>query len=105
MPFTYSPKLIFFLSLVRQGDVMEPAQLQLVFNVVTITAVASLSGYCYLLKKENRKLAANRQASKPEAPLTAEVSPDIPGLDVRTLASARRTRWVKGLASSISSAD
>ena len=84
---------------------MEPAQLQLVFNVVTITAVASLSGYCYLLKKENRKLAANREASKPEAPLTAEVSTDTPGLDVRTLASARRTRWVKGLASSISSPD
>jgi hypothetical protein len=102
VPFTYSRKLIFSLSLVRQGDVMEPAQLQLALNVVTITAVASLSGYCYLLKKENRKLAANREAPRPEAVLPAEAALDIAELDVRTLASARRARWVKGLASSIS---
>jgi hypothetical protein len=84
---------------------MEPAQLQLALNVVTITAVASLSGYCYLLKKENRKLAANREAPKPNAMPPAEASLDAAELDVRTLASARRTRWVKGLASSISSPD
>jgi hypothetical protein len=81
---------------------MEPAQLQLALNVVTITAVASLSGYCYLLKKDNRKLAASKEPPKPEVLLPAEASLDTAELDVRTLASARRTRWVKGLASSIS---
>ena len=80
---------------------MEPAQLQLALNVVTITAVASLSGYCYLLKKENRKLAAHREAPKPEVPLPADKHGEMAELDIRTLASARRTRWVKGLASSI----
>ena len=40
---------------------MEPTQLQLVLNVITITGVTSLAGYCYLLKKENRKLATERK--------------------------------------------
>jgi len=77
---------------------MEPAQLQLALNVVTITAVASLAGYCYLLKKENRKLAAHREAPKPEVPLADAETVE---LDIRALATARRARWVKGIASSI----
>ena len=87
---------------------MEPTQLQLVFNVVTITGVTSLAGYCYLLKKENRKLASERKR-----PITEAVQPSPrpaghpqlrrrqDGMD-QNFASARRNRWVKGLASSIS---
>ena len=89
---------------------MEPTQLQLLLNVVTITGVTSLAGYCYLLKKENRKLAAARQAdSRGEARSTEAVPTGVSEKpvttveqDIRTFASARRTRWVKGLASSIS---
>ncbi len=89
---------------------MEPTQLQLVLNVVTITGVTSLAGYCYLLKKENRRLAAQREAAKAEVvQAVVHVQSKLPSakpvnaveLDIRTLASARRTRWVKGLASSI----
>lgn len=93
---------------------MEPTQLQLVLNVITITGVTSLAGYCYLLKKENRKLASERridsmaqmhkadgveavvhlQSSTPaRKPLAAAEQ------DIRTFASARRTRWVKNLSS------
>jgi hypothetical protein len=96
---------------------MDPTQLQLALNFVMITGVTSLASYCYLLKKENRKLATQRSESnqsgvaKPEAieavvPLQSAVSSPKPArtveLDIRTLASARRTRWVKGLTSSIS---
>jgi hypothetical protein len=90
---------------------MEPTQLQLVINVITITGAASLAGYCYLLKKENRKLATQREASKAEVVQTA-VHPQTAApsakpaktvdVDIRTFASARRNRWVSGLASSIS---
>jgi len=80
---------------------MELAQLQLALNVVTITAVASLAGYCYLLKKENRQLTAQREAPKAQVPPATNRRGEMAELDIRTLASARRTRWVKGLASSI----
>ena len=46
---------------------MEPSQLQLVLNIVTITGVTSLAGYCYLLKKENRRLATRKEVPKAEA--------------------------------------
>jgi hypothetical protein len=82
---------------------MEPTQLQLVLNVVTITGVTSLAGYCYLLKKENRKLASERRTDspgetrKPEVPVVKPAAPAE--LDIRSFASARRTRWVKNLSS------
>ena len=79
---------------------MEPTQLQLVLNVVTITAVTSLAGYCYLLKKENRRLALERTAQGTEA-VQASAIPAGVEQDIRTFASTRRTRWVTG-ASSIS---
>ena len=85
---------------------MEPTQLQLVLNVVTITGVTSLAGYCYLLKKENRKLttATDSHSDAPKAETVRQVVQPVKTVDVdiRTFASARRTRWVKGLASSIS---
>jgi hypothetical protein len=89
---------------------MEPTQLQLVLNVVMITGVTSLAGYCYLLKKENRRLATQTQKEAPKAEVVQTVvhlpsaakPVDAVELDIRTLASARRTRWVNGLASSIS---
>lgn len=95
---------------------MEPTQLQLVLNVVTITGVTSLAGYCYLLKKENRRLATYKADSHSDAPkaeaMQPVVHPQAPvacakpvktaDVDIRTFASARRSRWVKGLASSIS---
>jgi len=94
---------------------MEPTQLQLLVNIVTITGAASLAGYCYLLKKENRRLANQTQKGSPKAevvqtvvhlssaaPASAAKPVDAVEIDIRTLASARRTRWVNGLASSIS---
>jgi hypothetical protein len=93
---------------------MEPTQLQLALNVVTITGVTSLAGYCYLLKKENRKLAtqtrkeveAPRVTNVPviylESTLPAKKPVKAVDVDIRTLASSRRNRWVNGLASSIS---
>jgi len=96
---------------------MEPTQLQLALNIVTITGVTSLAGYCYLLKKENRRLATQTRKDAPKAEVAQPVvQPAIPlqstspaakpaaavELDIRTFASARRNRWVKGLASSIS---
>ena len=91
---------------------MEPTQLQLVLNVVTITGMTSLAGYCYLLKKENRRLATRTRREAPKAevvqtvvhlPSTAAAAKPAAAveLDIRTLASARRARWVKNLASSV----
>ena len=80
------------------GAVMEPTQLQLILNVVTITGMTSLVGYCYLLRKENRKLASQLPAVPSAAPRTAE-------LDIRSFASASRTRWVKSISSSKSGHD
>jgi hypothetical protein len=81
---------------------MEPTQLQLLVNIVTITGAASLAGYCYLLKKENRKLATHRADSHWEAPKAETVqAATIVDQDIRAFAAGRRTRWVKGLASSI----
>jgi hypothetical protein len=91
---------------------MEHAQLQLVFNVVAITGVCSLAWFCYLLKKENRKLvAASRVDSKrkeqritpspqpaPPAPATIAASKQ----DIRHLAADQRAKWVKGLSATIS---
>jgi hypothetical protein len=94
---------------------MEPTQLQLVLNVVTITGVTSLAGYCYLLKKENRKLATQKEAPKAEVAqavvhLPSEVKPatiPIKGLDqdIRTFASARRKTWVEVVTPSMSEPD
>jgi hypothetical protein len=101
---------------------MEPTQLQLALNVVTITGITSLAGYCYLLKKENQRLATHKADSHSNAPQTQAVQPAVPAqavvhpqapvpsakpvkpvdVDIRTFASARRNRWVTGLASSIS---
>jgi hypothetical protein len=94
---------------------MEPAQLQLVVNVIGITGMSSLGSFCYLLRKENRKLAAQRQAepvreervSTVAAPQsTPPASPAIttvntPEVDIRCFAAGRRTGWVKGLTSAM----
>ena len=96
---------------------MEPTQLQLVLNVITITGVTSLAGYCYLLKRDSRRLATQTQKEAPKAEaaqLVVQPVVDLQStssaakptaameLDIRSFASARRNRWVKGLASSIS---
>jgi hypothetical protein len=90
---------------------MEPTQLQLALNVVTITGVASLAGYCYLLKKENRKLAAHSACSHCDAPKAEVVQavvqlqstpPSAVKEDIRNFAAGRRSRWVKNLSSAIS---
>jgi hypothetical protein len=95
---------------------MEPNQLQLVLNVVTITGVTSFAGYCYLLRKENRKLAAERRPDSESErrdnhqsvpaviepatfPVTA-IDEDI-RQDIRNFAAGRRSGWVENLASSI----
>lgn len=86
---------------------MEPTELQLVLNVVMITSVTSLAGYCYLLKKENRRLMAQRKTKvevRPSAPAPhpAPGAPAVVEQDIRKFAAGRRSGWVKNLASSIS---
>ena len=84
---------------------MEPTQLQLVLNVVTITGLSSLAGYCYLLKKENHRLATAVKADP-----TVKVKESLPApapvveQDIRQFAAGRRTGWVKGMASTTNSA-
>ena len=91
---------------------MEPDQLQLVLNVVVITGVTSLAGYCYLLRKENRKLADERGAVSTSEP--RDHHPNIPAViepvtapvnaieqDIRNFAAGRRSGWVENLALSI----
>ena len=53
---------------------MEPAQLQLIFNVVAITGASSLASFCYQLRKENRKLASR---------LTDEIKRRSPAIESR----------------------
>ena len=87
---------------------MEPTQLQLVLNVVTITGMTSLAGYCYLLKKENRKLASERKADstpnvpKPQVMQAAALPPIASEQDIRRFAAGRRTGWVNSLSASLS---
>ena len=88
---------------------MEPAQLQLVLNVVVITGVTTLAGYRYLLRKEKRVREAERgPVSKSEQqdeiiqvvqPVTAPVI--AIEQDIREFAAGRRSGWVENLASSI----
>jgi hypothetical protein len=106
---------------------MEPAQLQLVFNVVAITGVSSLASFCYLLRKENRKLATELESDphrkerdhlvkaaqsvvigRPRADLSLQLTlpaaRTVPAKkeDIRAFAAGRRTEWVEGLASATS---
>jgi hypothetical protein len=79
---------------------MEPSQLQLILNVVTITGITSLAGYCYLLRKENRTLATQRKEGSGEVvPSVPSAEPRIPEQDIRSFASASRTRWVQSVSS------
>ena len=85
---------------------MEPSQLQLILNVVTITGMTSLAGYCYLLRKENRKLASQcKGASAETVPAVPSAAPATAEQDIRSFASASRTRWVKSISSSKSGHD
>ena len=78
---------------------METAQLQLIFNVVAITGVTSLASFCYLLRKDNRKLAAQRQARSTEVARPVPVEDiALADPDIRNFAAHRRTQWVSGMA-------
>jgi hypothetical protein len=105
---------------------MDLSDLQLGLNIALITGLLSLAGYCYLLRQENRKLAAGRKVdssilanavpnpvAKLEATNTEVVNTvvtlpcPVPSLeapkspeDIRTFAAGSRTRWVKSIASS-----
>lgn len=100
---------------------MEPVQLQLVFNVVAITGVSSLASFCYLLRKENRKLATRLQSETKqeepdnivavEAAIIGGPKADTPSQhtslaasavtstekDIRTFAADQRGKWVDGM--------
>ena len=81
---------------------MEPTQLQLAFNVVAITGVTSLASFCYLLKKENRKLASriggeNRQEEPGRHVEVAHASVAPTEKDIRAFAAYQRTKWVDGM--------
>lgn len=89
---------------------MDLSDLQLGLNIALITGLLSLAGYCYLLKQENRKLAAERKvdSSNTEVVNTAVTlpcpvpSPEAPKapVDIRTFAAGSRNRWVKNISSS-----
>jgi hypothetical protein len=99
---------------------MEQAQLQLIFNVVSITGLSSLASLCYMMRKDNRKLAAELKSEPKQDERTTEVaiSPEMQvrrqkpagvlsaavaaRLEIRHLAAERRAGWVKGFASAIS---
>ena len=80
---------------------METAQLQLIFNVVAITGVSSLASFCYLLRKENRKLANSLTCHKQEESRhqteVAQAAVTSTEKDIRTLAADQRARWVDGM--------
>ena len=80
---------------------MEPAQLQLILNVVGITAVSTFAAMCFLLRRENRKLAEVRDRKHPGTIVPVPAAPMLQQ-DVRKLAEDRRTEWVQGLSSAIS---
>jgi len=85
---------------------MEPTHIQLVLNVVAITGVTSVAGYCYLLKKDKRELAADKSDSHGDAPKSepaqaATAAANSMDQDIRTFAAGRRSQWVEGLASSV----
>jgi hypothetical protein len=81
---------------------MEPAQLQLIFNVVAITGASSLASFCYQLRKENRKLASRlsgeikqeKSGNQVEVVQAAVTSTEK---DIRTFAADQRARWVDGM--------
>jgi hypothetical protein len=81
---------------------METAQLQLIFNVVAITGVSSLASFCYLLRKENRKLAnsltgeTKQEESRNQAEV-AQAAVTSTEKDIRTFAADQRARWVDGM--------
>lgn len=92
---------------------MEPAQLQLVFNVIAITGVSSLASFWYLHKRDQLKLAS--QGNKTEVPPSLEIEKSgifpeqcerpaavaAPIEDIRNFAAHRRTVWVKGITSAM----
>ena len=76
---------------------MEPTQIQLAFNVVAITGVSSLATFCYLLKKDNRKLAAGLKVeTRPQESRTVSARRTTPTApqDIRRFAANRRAEWV-----------
>lgn len=77
---------------------MEPAQLQLILNVVGITAVSTFGGMCFLLRREKRKLETQEDSGA----IAAVAAAPILQQDVRELAQNRRAEWVQGMSSAIS---
>ena len=81
---------------------METAQLQLIVNVVAITGASSLASFCYLLRKENRKLASRLggEIKQEESGNQVEVAQTVvtsTEKDIRTFAADQRARWVDGM--------
>ena len=87
---------------------MEPAQLQLAFNVVAITGVSSFTSFWYLRRKDRELAAESRTESAPEKRDAVDVPESVPGSspaaeqDIRHFAADRRATWVKGMTKAIS---
>jgi hypothetical protein len=71
---------------------MEPSQVQLILNVIGITAVTSLTTMRILHRREKRERVEGRERHSPPAQEQ----------DVRKLAEAKRAEWVQSLSSAIS---
>ena len=70
---------------------MEPAQIQLVFNVVAITGVSTALSFCYLRWRDKQKVAVKRNSAQS----TGQVVFADP--DIRNFAAHRRAEWVTTL--------
>jgi hypothetical protein len=81
---------------------MEPSQLQLILNVVGITAVSTFVAMCFLYRRENRRLAEGLNHQEDSGAIVAVPAAPMSQQDVRELAQNRRTEWVQGLSSAIS---
>ena len=87
---------------------MEPAQLQLAFNVVAITGVSSFASFWYLRRKDRELAAESRTESTPghrdaiDTPESITGSLSAAEQDIRHFAADRRATWVQGMTRAIS---
>jgi hypothetical protein len=85
---------------------MEPSQVQLILNVIGITAVTSLTTMGILHRRENclnvQRHKQDESQTSPQSASGATRHTPAQEQDVRKLAEAKRGEWVQALSSAIS---